>query len=135
MSDTSGHQFSKPAVGVTVSPSSLVALTDQTRPVKGILAMAPLALAEERDGLLLPTAAAAEDAAVEGLIVYPVGSLAEAVGFVSVKVEMDPESVDLEEVFEKHSHMGEDFVHVKGQHRARRAPLIAAAGCHDERML
>jgi magnesium chelatase family protein len=58
----------------------LVALTDETRPVKGILAMALQALAEERDGLLLPTATAAEDAVVEGVIVYPVGSLAEAVG-------------------------------------------------------
>src|SRR3954447_22026149 len=124
MSDTSSHQFSKPAVEVTVSPSLLVALTDQTRPVKGILAMAPQALAEERDGLLLPTATAAEDGVVEGLIVYPVGILAEAVGFVSGKVEMDPESVDLEEVFEKHTHMGEDFVHVKGQHCAKLALSI-----------
>jgi magnesium chelatase family protein len=48
---------------------------------------------------------------------------------------MDPESVNLEEVFEKHLHMGEDFVHVKGQHYARRALLIAAAGCHDVLML
>ena len=42
-----------------------LALTGETRPVKGILAMALQALAEGRDGLLVPTANAAEAAVVE----------------------------------------------------------------------
>ena len=59
--------------------------------------MALQALAEGRDGLLVPTANAAEAAVVEGLDVFPIGSLAEAVGFLSGQVEMDPEAVDLEQ--------------------------------------
>jgi hypothetical protein len=55
---------------------------------------------------------------------------AEEVGFPLGQVDLDPESVDLEEVFEKHSHMDEDFVDVKDQVYARRALLIAAAGGH-----
>jgi len=97
-----------------------LALTGETRPVKGILSMAIQAVAEGRDGLLVPTANAAEAAVVEGLNVYPIGSLAEEVGFLSGQLEMDPESVDLEELFAQHSHMDEDFVDVKGQDYAKR---------------
>ena len=76
-----------------------LALTGETRPVKGILSMAIQSVTEGRDGLLVPTANAAEAAVVEGLNVYPIGSLAEAVGFLTGQVDMDPESVDLDELF------------------------------------
>jgi magnesium chelatase family protein len=112
-----------------------LALTGETRPVKGILSMALRAVAEGRDGLLVPTANAAEAAVVEGLNVFPVGSLAEAVGFLTGQVDMDPEAVDLDDLFAHHSHMEEDFVDVKGQDYAKRALLIAAAGCHNVLMI
>src|SRR5271157_5175774 len=112
-----------------------LALTGETRPIKGILAMALQAVSEGRDGLLVPTANAAEAAVVEGLNVYPVGSLAEAVGFLTGQVDMDPEAVDLDDLFAQHSHMEEDFVDVKGQDYAKRALLIAAAGSHNVLMI
>ncbi len=112
-----------------------LALTGETRPIKGALAIALAASQEGRDGLLVPAANAAEAAVVEGINIYPIGSLSEAVAFLSGQLELEPTALDLDDVFSRLYRFEEDFSDVKGQDYAKRALLISASGGHNVLMI
>ena len=113
-----------------------LALEGYTRPVKGALSMAIAAAREDGlRGLVVPSASAQEAAVVEELEIIPVDSLAQAVGFFSGSLHIDPAPSRLDELFAELSSYDFDFGDVRGQEMAKRALTLAAAGMHNLLMI
>lgn len=114
-----------------------LSLSGATRPVRGALAMARLARALGKRGLLLPTLSAAEAALVEGVEVYAVDSLDRAVRFLNGEKPLTPldPATARQRVSAPASDGAADFSEIKGQHTLRRAVEVAVAGSHNLLMI
>ena len=111
--------------------SGELALDGRVRPVKGALSMAMLAKREGYQGVVVPRHNANEAAVVDGLDVIGVGSLTEAVGFLTEQLPLEPTVIDLETTFAAAAQYDVDFADVRGQEFCTRAMCIAAAGGHN----
>jgi len=112
-----------------------LALDGRVRPIKGALSMAMLARHVGHRGVLVPRENANEAAVVEDLEVIAVGSLTEAVGFVTGQLPVEPTTIDLETVFCEQAKYDLDFSDVRGQEFCKRALTIAAGGSHNVLLL
>jgi magnesium chelatase family protein len=122
------------ALGETVLVGEL-SLDGTLRPIKGAVAMAVAVRQAGLHGVIVPKANATEAAMVEGLSVYGVASLAEAVGFLKGELRIEPSHVDVAAFFERSAVQSVDFSEVHGHEHAKRALLIAAAGGHNVLMI
>lgn len=109
-----------------------LSLDGQVRPVSGVL---PIASALAESGvriLLVPEENAQEAGIVQGLTVYGVSTLRQAVELLSGESALLPTRVDVEQLFHIRQPMGgPDMSEVKGQTAVKRALEIAAAGGHN----
>lgn len=108
-----------------------LALDGRVRHIKGALSMAMLAKADGYRGVIVPRENANEAAVVDGIEVIGVGSLSDAVGFLTEQLPIEPTVIDLDSVFEQAAKYDLDFADVRGQEFCKRALTIAAAGSHN----
>lgn len=112
-----------------------LSLDGSLRPIRGAVSMALAVRAAGLRGLVLPRANAAEAALVEGLPVYGVETLTEAVRFLAGELMLEPTRIDIAGVFAQAAAHEVDLAEVHGHDHAKRALEIAAAGGHNLLMI
>jgi magnesium chelatase family protein len=108
-----------------------LALDGKLRKIKGALSLAMLARDKKFRGVVLPAENAREAAVVEGIEVYPVQTLAQAVAFFNEQLPVEPYQLDGQPYLQSQLDGDLDFADVRGQEAVKRAITIAAAGAHN----
>ncbi len=112
-----------------------LSLDGSVKRVKGMLSMALCAREQKLSGLIVPKECAQEAAIAEGLSVYPVESLNQAIHFLQDPNSIPPHQGDIPGLFNRAKKYPIDFCDVKGQEQVKRSLLVAAAGGHNIMMI
>jgi magnesium chelatase family protein len=112
-----------------------LALDGRVRKIKGALSLALLARHRKLRGVILPEENAKEAAVVEGIEVYPISALTQAVAFLNEQLPLEPYQLDGDAYQASQLSPSLDFADVRGQEAVKRAITIACAGAHNLLMI
>ncbi len=109
-----------------------LALDGRLRPINGALNIAQMAVESGFRELFLPEQSANEAAAIENVVVVPIGCLQEAIDILEEKISAAPFRFrPLNNAIVSYP----NFSEIKSQENAKRALMIAAAGAHNILMI
>lgn len=111
-----------------------LSLNGEVRHINGVLPMVIKAKNSGVNEIFIPFDNAAEGAVVKGITVYPVHNVKEILEHLKEDKKITPVSADDYKSYELPDNLP-DFSDVKGQHEAKRALEVAAAGGHNIMMI
>lgn len=100
--------------------------------IHGVLGMVMEAKRAGCSSCIVPISNLREGAVIQGICVYGAGHLKEVVAHLISGEKLPEESIDIvEKILEEKNGAKYDFADIRGQHMAKRAAEIAAAGMHN----
>ncbi len=113
-----------------------LALDGSIRRVNGVLPICLMAKEMGIENVFIPKDNGNEARLVKDLKIFPINSLAELIGFLEKRIEIEPLTfLDVEKELEEFNEYPIDMAYIKGQQNAKRALEIAASGAHNVLMV